>query len=81
MKPTCCNKPATPYQKFYGTPPHSVEAGYRCRKCGRIRIPFESPKDTSFMDGLDAFRESAIEFWKGIDFDVAFPALAKRRRI
>lgn len=79
MKPTCCGKSATPYQKWYDH--HSVETGFRCRKCGRIRIPFESAnKDTSFMDGLDAFREEAIAFWSGIDFDIAFPALIKKRR-
>ena len=39
--PVCCGRPATRYIETYDG--RSVEVGFRCRPCGRIRIPFESP--------------------------------------
>jgi len=39
--PICCGRPATRYIETYDG--RSIEIGFRCRPCGRIRIPYESP--------------------------------------
>lgn len=56
MKPTCCGRNATPYQRLYGKPPHSIEEGFRCKTCGRIRIPhtFDHGAAKRYEDSMDA---------------------------
>ena len=58
-KPICCGKPATPYKKVYNkglvfvdkngnkTSAEGWEEGFRCKVCGRIRIPYGPPLDDS----------------------------------
>jgi hypothetical protein len=58
-RPFCCGKPATPYKKIYNKglvfvdkdgnkqSAEGWEEGFRCKKCGRIRIPWEPPLDDS----------------------------------
>jgi hypothetical protein len=61
-RPQCCNKTATPYRKDYGR--GGWEEGFRCKRCGAIRIPFVSPVDTSYMDSLPAVRAAGMEWEK-----------------
>lgn len=35
----CCGIPVTRYVQLYSSGIHGWEEGFRCRKCGRIRIP------------------------------------------
>ena len=62
MHPKCCNKRATPYRRTYRG--DSTEDGFRCKRCGRIRLPFL---------GLDVRFVSAEEYeavrMEGIKFD------------
>lgn len=60
MKPKCCNKPATPYTKNYRA--DAWETGYRCKKCGRIRIPFIDQFDMTHMNAMEAVRLAGIAF-------------------
>jgi hypothetical protein len=41
----CCNRRVTHYRRLYGL--HSWEEGYRCKRCGRIRIPISDSFDGS----------------------------------
>jgi hypothetical protein len=45
VTPTCCGKRARSYVKTYAR--HSVESGWACRVCNRIRIPSGEPFDNS----------------------------------
>lgn len=47
MRPTCCDKRCTPYRKDYGW--SGFEEGFRCRWCGRIRVP-----DTEMVERIAA---------------------------
>jgi len=46
----CCGRKLTPYRRFYED--HLWEEGYRCKKCGRIRIPINRPKLPDFINTL-----------------------------
>lgn len=61
-RPICCGKPATPYYRLYGRKgvEHSFESGFRCKQCGRIRIPFATQWDDSYMLSLEAVRLRGI---------------------
>jgi hypothetical protein len=62
MKPTCCGKPAKHYHWDYvtlsGVP--AWEEGYRCKWCGRIRIPSGPMPLSEHMLAMDAIREVGI---------------------
>lgn len=72
MNPTCCNKPATPYFQKYGDQkrPHSIEWGFRCLICGRIRIPTGEAMDMSYMNAMPAVREAGME-WEMVNLNQA----------
>lgn len=59
--PTCCGKRATKYRKEF--PGRSWEEGYRCKKCGSIRLPFIDIWDSSFMDAMPAVRAAGMAWW------------------
>jgi hypothetical protein len=59
-RPTCCGKNATPYEKRYGN--HSIEHGFKCKRCGRIRIPFNALGYGIWMATFDAIRTAGIAF-------------------
>lgn len=63
MRPVCCGKNATPYVIVYKSnwwP--SFEQGFRCKKCGRNRIPFMDSFDMTYMNSLEAVRLAGIAF-------------------
>lgn len=68
-RPQCCNRPATPYRRDYGS--GGWESGFRCKRCGRIRlgVPFA---DLAYMDGLPAVRASGIE-WEQKELSQGMP--------
>lgn len=73
MKPTCCGKPATPYQKSYE---HwafrlstgevmiipTFETGFRCKRCGAIRLPTGKVFDAAYMNSLEGVRGEGMKF-------------------
>jgi transposase-like protein len=76
MRPTCCNRNATPYLREWNVGSrfsYSWEQGYRCKKCGRDRLPF-MPQDTSYMDAMEAVR------LQGVAFDAELELNYERRR-
>lgn len=81
MKPTCCNRNATPYRKVYREAfryldsagnirlePECWEEGFRCKVCGRVRIPIptDQPMNMAYMNSLEAVRLAGIEFDKSL---------------
>lgn len=71
MKPMCCGKPATPYKKLYNKgiifytqegkkiSQEASEEGFRCKKCGRIRIPWkESIDDIEYQREIEILRNN-----------------------
>lgn len=63
-KPECCGAVCLPYQRFYpnSLEPHSVEQGFRCAKCGRIRVPYILSFDLKYMESLAALREQGVAY-------------------
>lgn len=74
-RPMCCSRPATPYYREYGSTQiypsitgilgrwsWSFETGFRCKRCGQIRIPTHETWDSTYMDQLRSIREMGIEF-------------------
>lgn len=64
MKPQCCNRNATPYTREWNVGSrwsHSTESGYRCKRCGRDRLPY-MPQDTSYMEAMEAVRMRGIAY-------------------
>ena len=62
-KPVCCGKYATPYLRTYGQ--HSREEGFRCRRCGQVRLPGPLPPNfdpAAWEAGLDRLRAEGIQF-------------------
>jgi hypothetical protein len=55
----CCNKRLTPYRKDYG--PGGFEEGFRCRKCGRIRVPVKDSIE-GFSSFIPLTKEQEIVF-------------------
>jgi hypothetical protein len=61
-RPVCCGILGKPYRKFYifyGRV-HSVEFGFNCKKCGRIRLPFEVD-GSAYLAELEGIRQKLIE--------------------
>lgn len=67
-KPVCCGQKARPYLKRYmdGDILHSVECGFRCDKCGEIRIPYHIPglaeAQAAYMASMEAMAEAGRVF-------------------
>lgn len=59
-RPVCCGKKATPYFKSYGR--NGWESGFRCRICGRIRLPIPGSVFPSREAEYDRLREEGIAF-------------------
>jgi len=64
MVPTCCGKRAKDYRREYHSAGggESWEEGFKCKWCGRIRIPYQDSFPTEYMDAMDAIREAGILF-------------------
>jgi hypothetical protein len=63
MRPTCCGKNATPYCKTY---PRSWENGFRCKRCGSIRLPMFPTNyfaDSRLMLEMPAVRAAGMAYW------------------
>ena len=64
-RPICCGRNATPYKKVWNSNPPSWETGFRCKKCGRIRIPYlewDAAKYQQLLDEVEAMRLEGIKF-------------------
>ncbi len=55
----CCEKPVKAYTKSYGI--GGFEMGFRCKKCGRIRIPVNDLDGSAYERQCAALREKAIK--------------------
>jgi hypothetical protein len=57
----CCGKRLTSYRKTYGFTREygeTWEEGFKCKKCGRIRIPVGNPVDGSiYQREVDSIRK------------------------
>lgn len=65
MKPICCNQAAKEYRKLYYWPngvPHSVEAGFKCRVCGNVRIPYSTQPYPDRTEEYEVIRLDGIAF-------------------
>ncbi len=63
MTPICCGKRAKAYRReYFNGNSKSWEEGFKCKWCGRIRIPHQFPFPTEYMDTMDAIREAGILF-------------------
>ena len=69
MTPTCCGRRATPYKKMFSLTREfglTWESGFRCRRCGRVRIPAAGWVITAHQPEtqaqLDAIREEGMRF-------------------
>jgi hypothetical protein len=67
--PICkCGKRATAYHKIYTMRhvghdiPIADELGFRCKKCGTIRIPWMQEFDMTYMNSMLQTRLSGIAF-------------------
>jgi hypothetical protein len=63
VTPTCCGRRSTSYHRSHGWTVHgeSLEEGFRCKRCGSIRLYF--PVDGStYNASVDAIRLSGIQF-------------------
>lgn len=68
-RPVCCSRNAIPYKKIWDSnwppapkykPVLCYESGWRCKICGRIRIPTDFQPNSNWEKNLDILREKAI---------------------
>ena len=60
-RPVCCGRNATPYRRDYGW--RGWEEGFRCRVCGRLRLPCFPPGHfPSREDEYDKLRAEGLAF-------------------
>lgn len=60
--PQCCGQRAKYYHKSYGH--YGWEEGWRCEKCGRIRIDdgtFDEVASAKYHAEMDALRQKALD--------------------
>jgi hypothetical protein len=61
-RPECCGRAGTPYRRVYDYGRGGWEEGFRCKRCGAIRLPDVGCLDQAYMNSLAAVREEGMKF-------------------
>lgn len=59
--PICCGKRATSYRRNYGR--GGWEEGYRCKRCGAIRLPTGRTPDMRHMEAMPGIRAAGMAYF------------------